>query len=126
MEVAAAVVTAAAALVLIAAAWYTFAPRRAPAGQPPLATMDLAELRAEFNRASDRPRLFVNLADAITAAGGNVVGARVFTSRTGQALDVFYVQDVTGQPLASLTVAGPGSHRGRTVVVPPGFIPVRW
>ncbi|HEY8615437.1 [protein-PII] uridylyltransferase [Phenylobacterium sp.] len=48
--------------------------------------------------AADRPRLFVDLAEAITAAGGNVVGARVFTSRTGQALDVFYIQDVTGQP----------------------------
>jgi [protein-PII] uridylyltransferase len=48
--------------------------------------------------ATDRPRLFVDLAAAITGAGANVVGARVFTSRTGQALDIFYVQDVTGQP----------------------------
>ena len=46
--------------------------------------------------AIDRPRLFVDLAAAITGAGANVVGARVFTSRKGQALDVFYVQDVTG------------------------------
>lgn len=48
--------------------------------------------------AADRPRLFVDLAEAITAAGANVMGARVFTSQTGQALDVFYVQDVTGAP----------------------------
>jgi [protein-PII] uridylyltransferase len=48
--------------------------------------------------AADRPRLFVDLAAAITGAGANVVGARVFTSRTGEALDVFYVQDVTGEP----------------------------
>jgi len=48
--------------------------------------------------AADRPRLFVDLAAAITGGGANVVGARVFTSRTGQALDVFNVQDVTGQP----------------------------
>jgi [protein-PII] uridylyltransferase len=48
--------------------------------------------------ATDRPRLFVDLAAAITGAGANVVGARVFTSRAGQALDVFNVQDVTGQP----------------------------
>jgi [protein-PII] uridylyltransferase len=48
--------------------------------------------------AKDRPRLFVDLAAAITGAGANVVGARVFTSRSGQALDVFYVQDVSGQP----------------------------
>jgi [protein-PII] uridylyltransferase len=47
--------------------------------------------------AADRPRLFVDLAAAITQAGANVVGARVFTSRTGQALDVFNVQDATGQ-----------------------------
>src|SRR5206468_2595223 len=48
--------------------------------------------------ATDRPRLFVDLAEAITGAGANIVGARVFTSRTGQALDVFNVQDVTGEP----------------------------
>jgi [protein-PII] uridylyltransferase len=49
--------------------------------------------------AADRPRLFVDLTEALTATGANVVGARVFTSRSGQALDVFYVQDVTGAPL---------------------------
>ena len=52
--------------------------------------------------AADRPRLFVDLADAITGAGANVLGARVFTSRGGLALDVFYVQDVTGQPYGHL------------------------
>ena len=46
--------------------------------------------------AQDRVRLFVDLADALTAAGANVVGARVFTSRAGQALDVFFVQDASG------------------------------
>ncbi len=50
-----------AAILVGAAAWYTFAPRRTPDGQPPLAAMDLTELRAEFNRASDRPRLIVLL-----------------------------------------------------------------
>ncbi|MDB5445847.1 MAG: glnD [Phenylobacterium sp.] len=48
--------------------------------------------------AADRPRLFADLAAAITGAGANVVGARVFTSRAGQALDVFYVQDSAGKP----------------------------
>ncbi len=63
-----------------------------------------ARVRADLNAsevvvaAADRPRLFVDLAEAITAAGANVVGARVFTSSAGSALDVFYVQDVTGQP----------------------------
>ena len=50
-----------AAILLGAAGWYTFAPRRAPAGQPALANMDLGELRAEFNRTSDRARLIVLL-----------------------------------------------------------------
>jgi [protein-PII] uridylyltransferase len=48
--------------------------------------------------ATDRRRLFVDLAAAIVGAGANVVGARVFTSSSGQALDVFYVQDAAGQP----------------------------
>jgi len=46
----------------------------------------------------DRARLFADLASAIRALGANVMGARVFTSRQGLALDVFYVQDVTGHP----------------------------
>ena len=64
-------------------------------------------IRSELNAAevvvaaADRPRLFVDLAEAITAAGANVMGARVFTSRAGQALDVFYVQDASGQPFGS-------------------------
>ncbi|MCR5873988.1 [protein-PII] uridylyltransferase [Phenylobacterium sp. J426] len=52
--------------------------------------------------AADRPRLFVDLAEELTAAGANVVGARVFTSRSGQALDVFYVQDAVGRPSAPM------------------------
>ncbi len=51
--------------------------------------------------AEDRRRLFVDLADALTAAGANVVGARVFTSRQGQALDVFFVQDASGAAFGS-------------------------
>ncbi|MBL8556953.1 MAG: [protein-PII] uridylyltransferase [Phenylobacterium sp.] len=67
----------------------------------------ICAVRADLNAAElmvaagDRPRLFMDLADAITAAGANVVGARVFTSRTGQALDVFYVQDINGQPFGA-------------------------
>ncbi|WP_337185700.1 [protein-PII] uridylyltransferase [Phenylobacterium sp.] len=51
--------------------------------------------------AADRPRLFVDLAEAITGASASVMGARVFTSRSGQALDIFYVQDVTGAPFGA-------------------------
>jgi len=63
-----------------------------------------AHVRPETNAAEvvvaarDRARLFADLAGAIRGAGGNILGARVFTSHHGQALDVFYVQDVTGQP----------------------------
>ena len=49
--------------------------------------------------AHDRRGLFADLTLAISALGGNVLGARVFTSRQGEALDVFYVQDAAGQPL---------------------------
>jgi len=48
--------------------------------------------------ARDRPGLFADLASAIANMGGNVMGARIFTSRDGQALDVFQVQDAAGGP----------------------------
>jgi [protein-PII] uridylyltransferase len=48
--------------------------------------------------ARDRRGLFADLALAIARVGGNVVGARIFTSANGEALDVFYVQDSGGEP----------------------------
>jgi [protein-PII] uridylyltransferase len=48
--------------------------------------------------AQDREGLFADLAQAIATLGGNVVGARIFTSSRGEALDAFYVQDVAGHP----------------------------
>jgi [protein-PII] uridylyltransferase len=63
-----------------------------------------ARIRGDLNAAEivvaakDRRGLFADMALAIASLGGNVVGARVFTSRQGQALDVFHVQDVMGQP----------------------------
>ena len=48
--------------------------------------------------APDRRGLFADLALTISHMGGNVVGARIFTSSAGDALDVFYVQDHVGQP----------------------------
>ena len=48
--------------------------------------------------AQDRRALFADLALAISASRGNVVGARIFTSSGGEALDVFYVQDASGGP----------------------------
>jgi [protein-PII] uridylyltransferase len=89
-----------------------------------------ARVRPETNAAEvvvaapDRARLFADLAGAIRGAGGNILGARVFTSRQGQALDVFYVQDVTGHPFGHdnpeglprlaevMAAAGRGEPRG--------------
>ena len=51
--------------------------------------------------ARDRKGLFADLASAISAMGGDIVGARVYTSPGGQALDVFYVQDASGAPFGS-------------------------
>ena len=48
--------------------------------------------------ARDREGLFADLAQAIASLGGNVVGARIFTSARGAALDAFYVQDASGAP----------------------------
>jgi hypothetical protein len=50
-----------AAVVLAALGWYLLSGHQPPAGQPPLANLDLDEFRAEFNRTSDRPRLIVLL-----------------------------------------------------------------
>jgi len=47
-----------------AAAWHRYGPRKTPAGQPPLATLDastLESLRADFNRHSDAVRIIVLL-----------------------------------------------------------------
>jgi [protein-PII] uridylyltransferase len=46
----------------------------------------------------DRLGLFADLAGALAALGADVMGARVYTSKAGQALDVFYVQDAAGGP----------------------------
>lgn len=50
--------------------------------------------------AVDRPGLFADLSRAFANLGANVVGAQVFTSSTGRAFDVFYVQDSQGLPFA--------------------------
>ncbi|HYE43407.1 MAG TPA: [protein-PII] uridylyltransferase, partial [Caulobacteraceae bacterium] len=63
-----------------------------------------ARLRTDRNAmeltvaAPDRPGLFADMASALAALGADVVGARVFTSDSGQALDIFYLQDAAGEP----------------------------
>ena len=46
--------------------------------------------------APDRQGLFADLSLVIAGFGANVVGARAYTSNTGQVLDVFFVQDSSG------------------------------
>ncbi len=77
--------------------------------------------------AADRRGLFADLAGCLAGVGANVVGARVYTSRAGQALDVFHVQDRDGGPfgadnaLVLLKLAGglEGSARGGGPVFQP-------
>ncbi|MFC3579671.1 [protein-PII] uridylyltransferase [Sphingomonas hylomeconis] len=48
--------------------------------------------------AADHPGLFYRIAGAIHAAGGNIIDARIHTTRDGMALDNFLVQDPLGRP----------------------------
>jgi [protein-PII] uridylyltransferase len=69
----------------------------------------IARLRPDRNAtevtiaAHDRAGLFADLATALSGLGANVVGAKVYTTRGGQALDVFHVQDNTGAPFGGET-----------------------
>ena len=48
--------------------------------------------------AADHPGLFYRIAGAIHVAGGNIIDARIHTTRDGLALDNFLVQDPWGRP----------------------------
>ncbi|MEO5492804.1 MAG: [protein-PII] uridylyltransferase [Sphingomonas sp.] len=48
--------------------------------------------------AADHPGLFYRIAGAISVAGGNIIDARIHTTRDGMALDNFLVQDPLGRP----------------------------
>ncbi|UUL81646.1 [protein-PII] uridylyltransferase [Sphingomonas qomolangmaensis] len=48
--------------------------------------------------AADHPGIFYRIAGAIHAAGGNIIDARIHTTRDGMALDNFLVQDPLGRP----------------------------
>jgi [protein-PII] uridylyltransferase len=48
--------------------------------------------------ATDHPGLFYRIAGAIHVAGGNIIDARIHTTRDGMALDNFLVQDPWGRP----------------------------
>ncbi|MEO6154054.1 MAG: [protein-PII] uridylyltransferase [Croceibacterium sp.] len=48
--------------------------------------------------ADDHPGLFFRIAGAIHLAGGNIIDARIHTTRVGKAVDNFLVQDPLGAP----------------------------
>ena len=48
--------------------------------------------------AADHPGLFYRIAGAISMAGGNIIDARIHTTRDGMAIDNFLVQDPFGRP----------------------------
>ena len=48
--------------------------------------------------AADHPGLFYRIAGAIHVAGGNIIDARIHTTRDGMGLDNFLVQDPFGRP----------------------------
>lgn len=48
--------------------------------------------------AADHPGLFYRIAGAISVAGGNIIDARIHTTRDGMAIDNFLVQDPFGRP----------------------------
>lgn len=50
--------------------------------------------------AADHPGLFYRIAGGIHVAGGNIIDARIHTTRDGMALDNFLVQDQNGKPFA--------------------------
>jgi [protein-PII] uridylyltransferase len=47
----------------------------------------------------DQPNLFSKLAGAMALAGANIINAKIFTLKNGMVVDVFQVQDATGQVL---------------------------
>jgi len=48
--------------------------------------------------APDAPGLFAKICGAVCVAGGNIAGARIFTTEDDRAFDVFYIQDREGRP----------------------------
>jgi [protein-PII] uridylyltransferase len=49
---------------------------------------------------TDHAGLFARLSGAMTVSGANILDARIFTTSDGMALDVFWVQDDNGEPIA--------------------------
>jgi [protein-PII] uridylyltransferase len=59
---------------------------------------------------ADHPGLFAALAGAFAMSGLSIVDAKIFTLANGKALDVFWAQDVSGEPLS-------GAKRARLLCI---------
>jgi [protein-PII] uridylyltransferase len=74
--------------------------------------------------AADHPGLFYRIAGGIHLAGGNIIDARIHTTRTGWAVDNFLVQDPHGRPfgedaqLRRLEVSIADALANRSALVP--------
>ena len=74
--------------------------------------------------ATDHPGLFYRIAGGIHLAGGNIIDARIHTTRNGMAVDNFLVQDPLGRPfmeegqLARLKTAIADALANRVKLVP--------
>jgi [protein-PII] uridylyltransferase len=51
--------------------------------------------------AGDHPGLFAGLAGAFAMCGLSIVDAKIFTLSNGMALDIFWAQDISGEPLSN-------------------------
>ncbi|WP_294391766.1 [protein-PII] uridylyltransferase [uncultured Sphingomonas sp.] len=75
----------------------------ADAGKRPLSISAMADPQLGATLvtvyAGDHPGLFYRVAGAIHLAGGNIIDARIHTTRDGMAVDNFLVQDPFGQAL---------------------------
>ena len=99
-------------------------PARASASARVLAGANTTEVAVA---ARDRRGLFADLAGCFAAVGANVVGARVYTSSAGQALDIFKLQTPAGEPfggenpitLVRLTEALERAARGESASAEP-------
>ncbi len=69
------------------------------------ARVDLRRSATELSiYTQDRPGLFSRLAGAFAMSGTNILDAKIFTTRDGMAIDLFSVQDSTGEPISSARV----------------------
>ena len=73
------------------------APRSVATAQRPIPERGCTELSVVTR---DAPGLFAKIAGVLTANGANIIDAQLFTAADGVAIDVFWMTDAAGKPLA--------------------------